>query len=236
LGISGDGLSVVFSSASENLVAEAPPSQGNAFLVLLTSDTDADGDGIENAADNCVNDANPGQEDLDADGVGDVCDTDIDGDDLPNDWEQGNGLDPMDAADAGLDPDNDGLTNRQEFSVGTDPNVADTDSDSIADGVDNCPLDVNSDQADADGDAKGDVCDADDDNDGVDDAEDAFPLDSSRSQPASTDGGSDSSGGGGGSGSIAGVLVLVVGLVGRRKRSDLGTVTRLRRKHATSRR
>jgi pimeloyl-ACP methyl ester carboxylesterase len=35
---------------------------------------DADGDGIEDEQDNCVDDPNPDQEDVDEDGIGDVCD------------------------------------------------------------------------------------------------------------------------------------------------------------------
>ncbi|MGQ8364318.1 FG-GAP-like repeat-containing protein [Glaciecola sp. 1036] len=57
----------------------------------------------------------------------------------------------------------------------------DSDFDNIADGFDNCPSVVNTDQADMDGDGIGDLCDStddtDSDNDGVPDIEDAFPND-----------------------------------------------------------
>lgn len=45
---------------------------------------DTDQDGIPDETDNCVDDANPGQEDLDGDWIGDVCDEDSDGDDVPD--------------------------------------------------------------------------------------------------------------------------------------------------------
>ena len=46
-------------------------------------------------------------------------DTDIDG--IPNGYEQGHGLDPLNAADASADNDGDGFTNLQEFQAGTSP-------------------------------------------------------------------------------------------------------------------
>jgi len=59
---------------------------------------------------------------------------DSDSDGIPDDWEIAHGLNPHDPSDALLDLDHDGLTNLQEYRLGTDLRVADTDSDGIPDG------------------------------------------------------------------------------------------------------
>ena len=46
---------------------------------------------------------------------------DNDQDGLPNEWEKKYGLNANDAADADLDKDSDGFTNKEEFEAGTDP-------------------------------------------------------------------------------------------------------------------
>ncbi|HCF95444.1 MAG TPA: hypothetical protein DEW46_10310, partial [Verrucomicrobia bacterium] len=61
-----------------------------------------------------------------------VMDSDDDG--LPDPYEEANGLNPYDASDAGADSDSDGLSNLEEFELGTDPQTADTDDDLLNDG------------------------------------------------------------------------------------------------------
>lgn len=48
------------------------------------TNSDFDGDGINDDVDNCPLTANPDQADYDGDGIGDVCDPDIDNDGVPN--------------------------------------------------------------------------------------------------------------------------------------------------------
>lgn len=105
---------------------------------------DADGDGVPDLFDNCPLVPNPDQADVDpADGIGDGCQRES-------------------ICNNGTDEDGDGLIDCE------DPDCADAQiclplPDSDGDGVpnidDNCPFDVNPDQADNDGDGAGNACD-----------------------------------------------------------------------------
>lgn len=58
---------------------------------------------------------------------------DCDGDGMPDDWEVSNDLN-TNINDASEDPDDDGLTNFEEYKFNTDPQKADSDGDSMPDG------------------------------------------------------------------------------------------------------
>ncbi len=119
---------------------------------------DADVDGIPDGADNCLNTPNGNQANNDGDALGDVCDPDDDNDGQSDADEISCGSDPLNGGSVSPDNDGDNI-----------PDCVDTDDDNdgVTDGLDNCPLISNPSQANNDGDGLGDACDADDDNDGV---------------------------------------------------------------------
>ena len=57
---------------------------------------------------------------------------DYDRDGIPNDWEFGYRLSPLDGDDAATDPDGDGLSTYAEFRHGLDPTDADSDDDGVS--------------------------------------------------------------------------------------------------------
>ena len=95
---------------------------------------DSDGDGLLNGNDNCPLVKNADQKNYDNDSEGDACDSDDDNDKLPDVWEINYGFNPLNAADALLDPDGDGLSNLEEFDNRTHPKLRDTDGDGYDDG------------------------------------------------------------------------------------------------------
>ena len=134
---------------------------------------DFDNDDIPNEEDNCDLIYNPNQEDLDDDGLGDVCDEDDDGDGIADVDDNCPYLyNPDQAPICSLDADGDGIEDLEDNCPNaSNLNQLDSDSDGIGDvcdddldgdGVlntlDNCPNVSNPEQGDADGDGIGDLC------------------------------------------------------------------------------
>lgn len=113
-----------------------PPRDTDDDGVPDARDPDSDDDGVDDATDLCRLVADPGQADLDGDGTGDACDDDRDGDGLGNAAEEALAIDP-DSADSDADSLDDGL------EVGAVAAPADTDGDQVIDALD--------DDSDADG-------------------------------------------------------------------------------------
>lgn len=97
-------------------------------------DTDNDNDGIPDSNDQFPYDPLE-QMDFDNDGIGDTRDIDDDNDGIPDGFETENGLNPLNAEDAYLDADEDGLSNIEEYELGTSIANSDTDGDGISDAI-----------------------------------------------------------------------------------------------------
>ena len=83
----------------------------------LKQESDIDQDTIVDAQDNCPKQGNPKQQDLDNDGLGDICDDDIDGDGFSNEHEIIAKTDSRDAKSLPnlfSDRDRDGLVDKDD--------------------------------------------------------------------------------------------------------------------------
>ena len=150
------------------------------FSEYTVSAIDVDRDGIiyfddperpedNHHEDNCPFFYNRDQTDKDADGLGDDCDDDIDGDGIPNEDDDCNWPSiPINPAD----PEGEHFPSC----------VEDMDGDGIPDEIDICPEVFNPFQHDTDRDNRGDVCEPDDDNDTINDEDDNCPLDANENQ------------------------------------------------------
>ena len=118
--IDGDGIL----RGTDNCETIANPDQKNSDGDSLGNacDLDDDNDGIPDVSDSFPLDPSEWA-DTDNDGIGNNADTDDDGDGMPDAFENAHALDPLISSDAGLDPDEDGLNNLQEFQQGRDPTV-----------------------------------------------------------------------------------------------------------------
>ena len=117
---------------------------------------------LRDAPDTCPDHYNPGQGDRDGDGLGDLCDPDLDGDGIDD------GMDGCLFPDLPPDPDLPDLPNPFDCR-------GDTDGDEIPDDLDRCPRRFDPEQIDHDGDGLGDLCDPDLDGDGIDNPRDNCP-------------------------------------------------------------
>ena len=121
VGAQDDGV-YPFSGAIDEVVISDYARTSAEMQVLYESvlPADSDNDGVADEEDAFPNDANEWS-DNDVDGQGDNADLDDDNDGMPDEWELLYGFDPLDASDAALDANRNGLTNLDEYYGNTDP-------------------------------------------------------------------------------------------------------------------
>lgn len=130
--------------------------------------SDADGDGLPAARDNCPFVANADQRDRDHDGIGDTCDNAPDTPNAPQHDQDHDGVgDAADNCPVLFNPDQ-----KDDDLNGIGNACDDADKDGVMNSKDHCPDINNSDQKDSDGDGVGDACQLDRDSDGIPDTVD----------------------------------------------------------------
>ncbi len=158
----GEGPAVDLDTDGDGIVDAAD----NCITMQNTDQLDGDNDNVGDLCDNCGDVANPSQSDTDDDGIGDVCDICVGENDPEQDDTDADGH--GDACDncidvQNVDQDDDDGDGRGNVCDNC-PDIAnsdqlDSDDDSVGNGCDNCTFDENPEQEDADGDGIGDVCD-----------------------------------------------------------------------------
>jgi len=121
------------------------------YVTAVAAAPDYDGDGVNNFMDVCPDLVNPGQQDADGNGIGDLC----------NNFEDSDGDEWADALDNCPATSNPSQADADDNHTGDACNAAeDPDGDEWADvGYDNCPGLANPTQVDDDDDGAGNACD-----------------------------------------------------------------------------